>query len=101
MIHSSNFSFPRVPLLPPPGSKPAYHIARSHDPNSGAAMHRLFGVLLVLATPLFLNAGDDDKDKELKSLEGKWKAVSLEAGGKPLPKEVVPEFLFTVGAKGK
>jgi uncharacterized protein (TIGR03067 family) len=64
-------------------------------------MHRLFGVLLVLTTPLLLTAADDDKDKELKSLQGKWKAIGLEAGGKPLPKDSVPEFLFTVGAKGK
>jgi len=64
-------------------------------------MHRLFGVLLVLTTPLVLCAGDDDRDKELKSLQGKWKAVSLEAGGKPLPKEAVPEFFFIVGANGK
>jgi uncharacterized protein (TIGR03067 family) len=64
-------------------------------------MRRLFGVLLALTTPLLLSAGDDDVRKELKALEGKWKAVALEAGGKPLPKEAVPDFLFIVGADGK
>jgi uncharacterized protein (TIGR03067 family) len=64
-------------------------------------MQRYFGVLLVLATPLLLCAGGDDVRKELKALEGKWKAVALEAGGKPLPKEAVPDFMFIVGAGGK
>jgi len=64
-------------------------------------MRRFFGVLLVLTTPLLLRAGDDDAHKELKALQGKWKAVGLEAGGKPLPKEAVPDFLFVVAADGK
>jgi uncharacterized protein (TIGR03067 family) len=64
-------------------------------------MHRFLGVLLVLATPLFLIAGEDDVRKELKALQGKWKAVALEAGGKPLPKDAVPDFVFIVGADGK
>jgi len=64
-------------------------------------MHRLFGVLLVLTTPLLVSAGDDEVNKELKALQGKWKAVALEAGGKPLPKEAVPDFLFIVGTDGK
>jgi uncharacterized protein (TIGR03067 family) len=64
-------------------------------------MHRVFGVLLVMTTPLLLSAGDDDVSKELKALQGTWKAVALEAGGKPLPKESVPDFLFIVGADGK
>ena len=64
-------------------------------------MRRFFGVLLVLTTPLLLRAGDDDAHKELKALQGKWKAVALEAGGKPLPKESVPDFVFIVGAEGK
>jgi uncharacterized protein (TIGR03067 family) len=64
-------------------------------------MRRFFGVLLVLTTPLLLRAGDDDAHKELKALQGKWKAVALEAGGKPLPKESVPDFTFVVGADGK
>jgi uncharacterized protein (TIGR03067 family) len=64
-------------------------------------MNRIICVLVVLSTPLFLAAGDDDVKKELKALEGKWKAVALEAGGKPLPKDSVPEFIFIVAADGK
>src|SRR5262245_30714399 len=64
-------------------------------------MCRLFGVLLVLTTPLLPSAGDDDVPKELKALQGKWMTVALEAGGKPLPKESVPDFVFNVGADGK
>jgi uncharacterized protein (TIGR03067 family) len=64
-------------------------------------MQRIICVLIMLAIPLLLTAGDDDVRKELKALEGKWKAVALEAGGKPLPKDVVPDFLFIVGADGK
>ena len=62
---------------------------------------RFLGVLLVLITPLLLSAGEDDVRKELKALQGKWKAVALEAGGKPLPKTAVPDFLFIVGTDGK
>lgn len=64
-------------------------------------MHHLSTVLLVLTTPLLLSAGEDGVQKELKALQGKWKAVALEAGGKPLPKEAVPDFLFIVEADGK
>jgi uncharacterized protein (TIGR03067 family) len=64
-------------------------------------MRRLIGVLLLLTSPLLLSAGDDEVHKELKALQGKWKAVALEAGGKPLPKESVPDFVFIVGAEGK
>jgi uncharacterized protein (TIGR03067 family) len=64
-------------------------------------MPRIIGVLLVLTTPLLLGAGDDDVRKELKALEGTWKAVALEAGGKPLPKDSIPDFLFIVAAGGK
>jgi uncharacterized protein (TIGR03067 family) len=63
-------------------------------------MQRINCVLVVLATPLVLAAGGD-VGKELKALQGTWKAVALEAGGKPLPKEAVPDFLFIVGADGK
>lgn len=65
-------------------------------------MPRFIYLLLVLATPLLLAAGgDDDVQKELKALQGKWKAVALEAGGKPFPKEAIPDFTFTIGADGK
>jgi uncharacterized protein (TIGR03067 family) len=64
-------------------------------------MYRFFSVLCVLTTPLLLNAGDDDVHKELKALQGTWKTVGLEAGGKPFPKEAVIDFTFIVGADGK
>src|SRR5262245_33749605 len=64
-------------------------------------MPRYFGVLLVLTTPLIVSAGDDEIRKELKALQGAWKAVALEAGGTPLPKEAVPEFTLIVGAGRK
>jgi uncharacterized protein (TIGR03067 family) len=64
-------------------------------------MHRYLSVLVVLAAPLLLTAGDDDVAKELKALRGKWKAVALEANGMQLPKEALPDFTFTVGADGK
>jgi uncharacterized protein (TIGR03067 family) len=65
-------------------------------------MRQIIWVLVVLSTPLLLIAADsDDVRKELKALAGKWKAVALEAGGKPLPKQAVPDFTFIVGADGK
>lgn len=64
-------------------------------------MRRIICVVAVLSTPLLLSAGDDDVKKELKALEGKWKAVALEAGGNALPKDSVPEFIFIVAADGK
>src|SRR4051794_9015400 len=64
-------------------------------------MQRIIGVLVVLAAPLLLVAdSDDDIKKELKALEGSWKAVALEAGGKPLPKEAVPDFRYVISADG-
>jgi len=73
------------------------------DPSlsKGASMLRLVCVLIVMAIPALLTAGDDDVRKELKALQGTWKAVALEAGGKALPKQVVPDFLFIVAADGK
>ena len=60
------------------------------------------GLIVVLATPLLAGAKPgDDVQKELKALEGKWKAVGMEAGGKPLPKDGVPDFTFIVAANGK
>ena len=64
-------------------------------------MQQIICVLIVLATPLLLTAGDDDVRKELKAMQGTWKAVALEAGGKPLPKEAIPDFTFIIGADGK
>lgn len=64
-------------------------------------MQRIICVLVALTIPLLLAAGDDDVRKELKALEGKWRAVALEAGGKALPKEAIPDFTYTIGADGK
>lgn len=64
-------------------------------------MQRIISVLIVLAAPLLAAGDEDDVKKELKALQGKWKAVALEAGGMPLPKETVPDFMFTIGADGK
>jgi uncharacterized protein (TIGR03067 family) len=64
-------------------------------------MRRFSCVLVVLATPLLVAGDDDDVRKELKALQGTWKAVALEAGGKPLPKEAIPDFTFVIGADGK
>jgi len=65
-------------------------------------MHRIMCVLIVLTISLLPAAGaDDDMKKELKALEGKWKAVALEAGGMALPKDSLPEFTFIVAADGK
>jgi uncharacterized protein (TIGR03067 family) len=64
-------------------------------------MQRIICVLIVLNTPLTLAAGDEDVRKELKALEGKWKAIALEAGGNALPKEQVPDFTYIVGPNGK
>jgi uncharacterized protein (TIGR03067 family) len=77
---------------------PEVRVDRLRDHEKGASMRCLFGLLFVLTTPLLLSARDDDVHKELKALEGTWKAVTVEAGGKPLAKE--PDFLFIVGADG-
>src|SRR6266478_2557456 len=62
-------------------------------------MKRIFGLIVVLATSLALGADNgDDVQKELKALQGKWKAVAMEAGGKPFPKDSIPDFTFIVAA---
>lgn len=57
-------------------------------------------MLVVIAFPIVLN-GDDAVQKELKALQGTWKAVALEANGNPFPKNAVPSFTYTVSADGK
>ena len=65
-------------------------------------MKRIIGLVFVLAIPVAPFADNASGDyKELKALEGQWKAVAMEAGGKPFPKESVPDFTFIVGANGK
>jgi uncharacterized protein (TIGR03067 family) len=68
----------------------------------GELMKRLIGLAFVLAIPVALFADNtNDVNKELKALEGKWKAVAMEAGRNPFPKESVPDFTFIVAANGK
>ncbi len=65
-------------------------------------MKHVIGLTFVLAAPLALRADSgDDVRKELKALEGKWKAVGMEARGKSFPKDAIPAFTFMVGADGK
>jgi uncharacterized protein (TIGR03067 family) len=65
-------------------------------------MKRIIAILFVLPIPFALFADNtNDVAKELKALEGKWKAVAMEAGGKPLPKESVLDFTYIVAANGK
>src|SRR5687768_9752486 len=39
--------------------------------------------------------------KEIQALQGTWKAVSMEAGGEPVPAEAAPGSTFIVGTGGK
>ncbi|HEV3142882.1 MAG TPA: TIGR03067 domain-containing protein [Gemmataceae bacterium] len=64
-------------------------------------MRQFIGLLFVLATPLIVTADNEDVRKEFKSLEGKWKAVSMEVEGKPVPNEQIPPFTITIAADGK
>ena len=65
-------------------------------------MYRRICVLVMTTFPVLpAAAADEDVQKEFKALEGKWKAVALEAGGKPLPKDGIPEFTFVIAADGK
>lgn len=57
---------------------------------------------IALALPLGVGAAEPAAaQKELDALKGRWKAVSMEAGGRALPTESLPEFVFTVGANGR
>jgi uncharacterized protein (TIGR03067 family) len=64
-------------------------------------MQRIVGLAVVLICPAFVLADNDDVQKEFKALQGKWKAVAVEAGGTPSPKDDIPVFIITVGADGK
>lgn len=66
-------------------------------------MQQMILILVALAAPLLLaaGAGDDNVRKELQALQGTWKAVSMEAGGEPVPAFPDPGFTFIVGADGK
>ena len=65
-------------------------------------MKRTICLAFALLIPFALLAdGTNDVTKELKALEGKWKAVGMEAGGQTFPKASVVDFTFIVAAKGK
>jgi uncharacterized protein (TIGR03067 family) len=65
-------------------------------------MKRIFALVFVLVMPFALFADNtNDVGKELKALEGKWKAVGMEAGGQPFPKASMVDFTFIVAANGK
>jgi uncharacterized protein (TIGR03067 family) len=69
---------------------------------TGELMMRLIALVIVLAAPAALWADDrEDVAKELKALEGKWKAVAMDARGGPFPKDSIPDFTIIVGSKGK
>ncbi len=63
-------------------------------------MQRIICVLILLVLPQF-SAADDDVQKELKAIQGKWKTASVEAGGKEFPKNAFPDFSFVADADGK
>lgn len=64
-------------------------------------MKPIFSLVLVLAMPFALFADNtNDVSKELKALEGTWKAVGMEAGGKPFPKESLMDFTYSVATNG-
>jgi hypothetical protein len=50
------------------------------------------GFILLTAPTVFAADNNDDVKKELKALEGKWKSVSMEAGGTTLPKDSVQAY---------
>jgi uncharacterized protein (TIGR03067 family) len=47
-----------------------------------------------------LPAADEDARKELKALQGKWKAVAMEAAGRPLPRDTFPAFTWDIAEDG-
>lgn len=64
-------------------------------------MHFILAILSVITAPLPPWSADDTTRSELQALQGTWKTVGLEAGGRPLPTESVIDFTFIVGADGK
>lgn len=65
-------------------------------------MQRIISVLIVTTTPLLMATNtDDDVRNELKALQGKWKTVAMEAAGKSLPKDEVPDFTVVIADDGK
>jgi uncharacterized protein (TIGR03067 family) len=64
-------------------------------------MKGIICILAVLTTcPLLTADNDDDVRKELKAMQGKWKAVAVEAEGMPLPKNSFPAFTWVITDDG-
>jgi uncharacterized protein (TIGR03067 family) len=77
-------------------------IAASPATFKGSPMQRIIAILVVTAMPLLLAAGtDDDVKKELKGLQGTWKTVAMEAGGKSFSKEETMDFTIVIAEDGK
>jgi uncharacterized protein (TIGR03067 family) len=55
----------------------------------------------LMVIPAAVAAADDAAvKKELKALEGNWKAVAASADGKDAPKDRVPEIIFSIRPDG-
>jgi uncharacterized protein (TIGR03067 family) len=68
----------------------------------GGSMPRIIFILAATYAPLLLAADtNEDVRKELKSLEGTWKTVAMEAAGQSSPKDGIPDFTFIIAADGK
>jgi uncharacterized protein (TIGR03067 family) len=61
----------------------------------------LFLLALLIMPSLLDDKPDDEVQKDLKALQGTWKTVAMEAGGKPLPKDQLIDFTIVVAADGK
>lgn len=65
-------------------------------------MKGIICILIMLSTcPLLTADNDEEVRKELKALQGKWRAVAVEAEGMPLPKDSFPAFTWVIADDGK
>jgi uncharacterized protein (TIGR03067 family) len=81
---------------------PRASVIEDSPPASGfikeMAMVRVFLVVGLFFTSTTIHA-DDDSDKALKSLQGKWKTVSIVANGEAVPEERVAKTTVTIKDK--
>lgn len=63
--------------------------------------HSLILFIALFTSIMYAESENQGIKKELKHLEGTWKAVAMEAGGQALPKDALPPFMFIVSADGK
>jgi uncharacterized protein (TIGR03067 family) len=62
---------------------------------------RLFvSTVILLAAASLFGADDTPASKELKALAGEWKIVAIKDGDMELPKDRLPQIVFTIGADG-